>query len=133
VLHARSARCRSGLRHTPQNSLSSVMGRSVMRLPVALNTALATAPGKPTISDLTESVDANEIGDGVLGRQEGRVERRHIGVDWDEVVRHGHNGPGNGPGMSRNVGVGLRCGSDRPRTVFQGAKMASDLRRADRI
>jgi hypothetical protein len=44
------------------------MGRSVMRLPVALNTALAIAAGTPSITELAESFDADRVGDLIFGR-----------------------------------------------------------------
>ena len=73
--------------HRGYSSLSSVMGRSVMRLPIALNTALAMAGGTATMT-LTEALDPDRVGDGVLAGQEFDVQRGHVRVDRRQVVRH---------------------------------------------
>jgi hypothetical protein len=62
------------------------MGRSVMRLPVALNTALAMAAGTPTMTSSAESLDAQGPGDCVLAGQEAGFEGGDVCVDWHEVI-----------------------------------------------
>ena len=64
-----------------------MMGRSVTRLPVALNTALAIAAGTPTITNSPSPL--TPIGSAMLssaGKNVGPV--GDVGVDRDQVIGH---------------------------------------------
>ena len=66
-----------------------MIGRSVTRLPVALNTALAIAAGTHADDDeLAEALHADGVGNLVLGRQKHRIKGRDVGVHGNQVIRH---------------------------------------------
>lgn len=70
----------------PGSSLSSVIGKSRRRTPVAFNTALATAAPAPQNPQFPQALRAEDVGLIVEAVQHDRLDARDVGVHGDQVL-----------------------------------------------
>jgi hypothetical protein len=67
--------------------LSSVIGRSRIRFPVAWNTAFCNRCGQANSTNHPDPFHAYRIHVGIMLVDEANIDRRHVGVDWRKAIR----------------------------------------------
>jgi hypothetical protein len=83
----KSPKGKGGHKRPRQSSFSTRIGKSRTRMPVALNTALATAAFMPTMPIFADSFDSERIHPLVSFRDHQDLDRRRVRVDRDQIVR----------------------------------------------